>query len=57
LYDTVVPGEVRLHRIKELHELFFERMPEEKDYFKNNNIIVTSYKFCCEIIKTLESTT
>lgn len=57
LYNNVVLGDVRRHRLDELRELFFVRMTEEKELFMSNDIIVTSYKFCRELIETLESIT
>ncbi|WP_196808768.1 Abi family protein [Butyrivibrio sp. AC2005] len=53
LYSLVVHGNVRLHRIDELKDLFFNRIPEKKDFFKNNALLVSSYQFCCEVIKNL----
>ena len=53
LYDKVVKGDVRTHRINELSDLFLNRMPEKRDYFKDNDIIISSYNFCLKIIQNL----
>lgn len=50
LYNLVVRDEVRQHRILELHNLFFTRIPREKTFFSDNNILTTSYEFCCKVI-------
>lgn len=51
LYSQVVHGEVRKHGVKDLEDLFFERLPKKKEFFQDNEIICSTYKFCCEIIK------
>ncbi len=50
LYNIVVTGKVREHRTSELNDLFFNRMPQKKGFFISNELLVTSYKFCCKII-------
>ncbi len=53
LYNKVVQDKVREHRIKELHELFYKRIPEKKGFFKKNAILCSSYSFCIKIIENL----
>ena len=50
VYSVVVLGKVRNHRVMELRDLFFKRMVEKRSIFKSNEIIETSYDFCCKII-------
>ena len=50
VYKIVVSEKVKYHRIKELKDLFFKRMPEKKNFFKNNELIKSNYEFACKII-------
>lgn len=50
VYQSIVSDKVKHHRIKELKELFFTRMPEKKDFFKNNDLIKSNYEFACKVI-------
>lgn len=50
VYKSVVSNKVMSHRINELKELFFHRMLEKKDFFKNNELITSNYDFACKII-------
>ena len=49
-YRLVVSEKVRYHRTLELKKLFYERMPEKKDFFIKNQLIITNYEFACKII-------
>lgn len=53
LYSTVVPPNIRKHRIVEINDLFFQRMLINKEYFKDNATLTTSYDFCCQLIMNL----
>lgn len=53
LYGKVVHDKVREHRINELHELFYKRIPEKRGFFIKNTILCTSYSFCIKIIESL----
>ena len=50
LYDKVVQGNIKKHRSDELYELFTKRFTQSKEFYKNNNILITSYHYCCKII-------
>ena len=50
VYKSVVSDKVKYHRIKELKNLFYKRMPEKKEYFKDNELIKSNYTFACKII-------
>ncbi|MCC8079628.1 MAG: Abi family protein [Oscillospiraceae bacterium] len=50
VYSRVVEGEVRYHRAQELKQLFFQRIPQKKGFFKTNNLILSNYRFACVII-------
>lgn len=49
-YKSVVSDKVKYHRIKELKDLFFNRMLVKKGFFKNNDLIKSNYDFACKII-------
>lgn len=49
-YKSVVSDKVKYHRIKELKDLFFNRMLVKKGFFKNNELIKSNYDFACKII-------
>lgn len=50
-YSTYVRSEGLLHKRKlELHHLFFDRMLEHKDYFRDNLYIQNAYIFCIKLI-------
>lgn len=51
VYSQVVTRKVKYHRTKELEWLFFTRMPEKKDFFAKNELVVSNYDFSCKIIK------
>ena len=50
VYKLVVSDKVKYHRIKELKELFFKRMPEKRGFFKGNELIKSNYEFACKVI-------
>ena len=50
VYKTVVSDKVKYHRVKELKEVFFERMPEKGSFFKSNELIKSNYEFACKVI-------
>ena len=50
VYKIVVTDKVKHHRIKELKDLFFKRMPEKKGFFVNNELIKSNYDFACKVI-------
>ncbi len=52
VYKQIVTGKVKSHRIEELKWLFFDRMPEKKEFFKRNELITTNYEFICKVINT-----
>ena len=52
LYSLLVSGKVREHRVSELKELFYKRIPEKKGFFNTNALISTSYEF---VLKMIES--
>ena len=53
IYDRVVKGKVRQHRINELKDLFFVRMVEKKGYFESNDLIKQTHKFVSKIVKEI----
>ncbi|KEO45364.1 MAG: Abi family protein [Streptococcus salivarius] len=53
IYDRVVDGKVRQHRINELKDLFFVRMVEKKGYFESNDLIKQTHKFVSKIVKEI----
>ena len=50
VYKLIVSDKVKYHRIKELKELFFKRMPEKRGFFKANELIKSNYEFACKVI-------
>jgi hypothetical protein len=50
VYKSVVSDKVKRHRIKELKDLFFRRMPEKKGFFKGNELIKSNYEFAGKVI-------
>ena len=55
VYKLVVSDKVKYHRIKELKDLFFTRIPEKKGFFKNNELIKSNYHFACKVISAFFS--
>lgn len=52
VYKLVVSDKVKYHRVTELKNLFFKRIPEKKNFFKNNELIKSNYTFACEVISS-----
>lgn len=50
VYGCIVTRKVKYHRTKELEWLFFVRMPEKKNYFVKNDLIMSNYEFARKII-------
>lgn len=50
VYKLIVSDKVKYHRIRELKSLFFNRMPEKKFFFKDNELIKSNYIFACKVI-------
>lgn len=50
VYKLVVSDKVKYYRIIELKNLFFVRMPEKKNFFKNNQLLKSNYDFACKVI-------
>ncbi len=53
MYDAIVVGDVRIHRIEEIRKLFEVRMLEKREYFTKNQLIVQSYRFAYEVVKAV----
>ena len=53
VYDQVVVDTVKSHRFAELKELFENRMERHSDYFKNQQIISSTYWFFRKIVDFL----
>lgn len=53
VYQKIVSDKVKLHRIADLKDLFYNRMTENRGFFSKNQLIVTTYDFCCAIIEYL----
>lgn len=49
-YDKLVSSNVKKHTIDNLKELFFIRMLRNKEYFTRNELIKSTYDFCCKVI-------
>lgn len=52
-YDTVVSEKVKKHRIQELKQLFDGRIREKKDFFKSNQLIISTYDFVYKVMENL----
>ena len=50
VYDQIVSGKVKKHRFKELDDLFNKRMKEKDGFFKNNQLINSTYTFIQKIV-------
>ncbi|MCD7957370.1 MAG: Abi family protein [Lachnospiraceae bacterium] len=50
LYKETVTEKVSRHRIRELKELFFVRIPEKRGFFRQNELIISNYEFACKVI-------
>jgi abortive infection bacteriophage resistance protein len=53
VYDMVVSDKVKKHRIIELKKLFGVRIIEKKDFFKQNQLITSTYDFVYKVIVNL----
>ena len=49
LYELTVSDKVKEHRISELKKLLRDRFPENKGFFKDNQLIISSYEFACKV--------
>lgn len=52
-YDMVVSEKVKKHRIEELKQLFDGRIIEKKDFFKSNQLIISTYDFVYKIMENI----
>lgn len=50
VYKLVASDKVKYHRVLELKNLFFNRMPQNKEFFQNNDLIKSNYAFACKVI-------
>ncbi len=50
LYDCCARGSARKTHVAQLKQLFFGRIMEHKDYFIENDVLVSSYRFVAQII-------
>ncbi len=55
LYSEVVSPQVKENRIKELSDLFNDRLIKHSAYFEKNEIIVSSYKFSKKLVDFLQN--
>lgn len=53
VYDEVVTGKVRRHRLEELDLLVNGRMKEKSGFFKENDLITSTYRFIQHIVNSL----
>lgn len=51
VYSCTVTEKIKSNRKREVEWLFFTRMPQSKEFFLNNDLIVSNYEFACKIIK------
>ena len=49
-FDILVSPNVRIKRIETLKNLFFSRMIRNRDFFKDNELIKSTYFFACNVI-------
>ncbi len=52
-YPNIVSEKVKKHRLSELKELIYKRMPEKSGYFKLNPLITTSYEFLKKVVDNI----
>ena len=50
LYDSIVPEPTRTKGLSEIKVLFDERMPQNKDYYRKQQGLISSYSFVKEIV-------
>lgn len=53
LYNKIIPANVKSIRFKELRELFYGRILKHKDYYYDNQVISSTYKFILKIVDYL----
>lgn len=53
VYNNIVTGKVKKHRFKELDILINKRMIEKSGFFKENDLINSTYKFIHHIVNTI----
>lgn len=53
MYNRVVSKQIKEHRVKELKELFHERMRRNEIYFAKNELIKTSYGFVLSLVDNM----
>lgn len=53
LYDRYARGTVRESHIAQLQQLFFVRMLKHKEYFAENDLLASSYRFVAQIVRHL----
>ena len=51
VYNHLVKGQVRDHRIDQLNDLFYNRMLKNKDFFVSNQLLKTTYEFSLKMIQ------
>ena len=50
LYDLLVTDDIKKNRLSELRDLFFGRFVQHCNYFKGNDLIISSYVFVCKVL-------
>lgn len=53
VYGKAVSRKVAYHHSQELRELFNHRMVEKAAFFKDNDLICSTYKFACKMVENL----
>lgn len=53
MYGKVVSKQIKDHRVRELKELFHERMRRNEEYFIKNELIKTSYGFVLSLVDNM----
>lgn len=53
MYNQVVSKQIKEHRVRELKELFHERMRRNETYFNKNELIKTSYCFVLSLVDNM----
>lgn len=51
VYSCIATKKVKYHRKRELEWLLFTRMPEKKNYFMKNDLIMSNYEFACKVVR------
>lgn len=55
IMNTSANRSMRDKGMKKARELFFVTMQRNKEYFEKNDVLVTDYKFVCQVIEFLEN--